>query len=126
MRLVEAENFRQVFPQVVDEIPGPAHAELAKVTQVFANLRRVEIELLSQLLRRDRLDSSGRQLVQATQIDAQTIRRQLRDLFTLHVVDSSVSITLRRLHRKAVDLRLQIPYVIIERDDNGKCQKLAR
>ena len=75
--LIESENLRQMESQIFDEITGAAHAKLAKVTKVFANLRRIQIELLGEVLRRDCLDSRSGQLVQATQVNAQTVRGEL-------------------------------------------------
>ena len=70
MRFVQTKYLRQISAQIFDVIPGTAHAELAKVAQVFSNLRRIEIELFRQVLGRDRFDPGGRQLVQTPQVDA--------------------------------------------------------
>ena len=51
MRPVEPENVREVPLQVINEIANAAHAKLAEVAEVLANLGGVEIELLGQLLR---------------------------------------------------------------------------
>jgi len=50
MRPIEAENFRQMFSQVIDEIADAADSKLAKVPKVLANLRRIQIELLCEFL----------------------------------------------------------------------------
>ena len=74
MRLVETENLRDVFAQVVDVVTDAAHAKLAKVAQVFPDLRGVQIELFGQRLRRDRLDSGGVKRIQATKVNTQAAR----------------------------------------------------
>ena len=51
--------------QVLDVIADAAHAELAEVGEVLADLRRVEVELLGQRLRRDGLDAGRLELVEA-------------------------------------------------------------
>ena len=48
--------------QILDVVADAAHAELAEVREVLANLRGVEMELLGQRLRRDRLDAGGVEL----------------------------------------------------------------
>src|SRR5438552_2101249 len=67
---IEAENLCQMLAQIVHEITCAAHTELAEVTEILANLRGVEIELLGEFLRRDGLNSRRCQLVQAAEIDA--------------------------------------------------------
>ena len=57
---VETEDLPQVPPQLLDVVPDAAHAELAEVRQVLANLRRVQVELLGQRLRRNRADARAR------------------------------------------------------------------
>ena len=47
---VETENLRQMLAEIVHEITYAAHTELAEVTEILANLRRVEIELLGKFL----------------------------------------------------------------------------
>src|SRR2546430_14791333 len=81
---VEAEDLRQMLAEIVQEITYAAHTELAEVTEIRANLRGAEIELLGKFLRGNGLNSRGRQLVQAAEIDAQTVRGQFRDFFSLH------------------------------------------
>ena len=77
MRPVQTENVRQVLLQVIDEITNAAHAKLAEVAEVLANLCGIEIELLRQLLGRNRLDPCARQFVQTAQVNAETVRGQL-------------------------------------------------
>ena len=52
---VEAEDLPQVAPQILDVVADAADAELAEVGQILANLRGVQVELLGERLRRDRL-----------------------------------------------------------------------
>ena len=52
---IEAEDLPQVPAQVLDVVADAADAELAEIREVLANLRGVEVELLGQRLRRDRL-----------------------------------------------------------------------
>ena len=51
--LIEAENLAKVPLQVADVVADAADAELAEVGEVLADLRRVEVELLGERLRRD-------------------------------------------------------------------------
>ena len=74
---IEAEDLAQVALQVLDVIADAADAELAEVGEVLADLRRVEVELLGQRLRRDGLDAGGLELVEAAQVDRQPIGGQL-------------------------------------------------
>ena len=78
---VEAEDLPQVPLQVLDVVADAAHAELAEVGEVLADLRGVEVELLGQRLRRDRLDAGGFELVQAAEVDRQPVGGELGDLF---------------------------------------------
>ena len=59
---IEAENLAQVALQILDVVADAAHAELAEVRQVLADLRGVQMELLGERLRRDRLDAGGLEL----------------------------------------------------------------
>ena len=57
---VEAQDLAQVPAQLLDVVADAAHAELAEVREVLANLRGVQMELLGERLRRDRLDAGRR------------------------------------------------------------------
>ena len=74
---VEAENLPQVPPQLLDVVADAADAELAEIRQVLPDLRRVQVELLGERLRRNRPDARRVERVQAAQIDRQPIGRQL-------------------------------------------------
>src|SRR5690606_10151407 len=78
---VEAEDLAQVAAEVLDVVAHAAHAELAEVRQILADLRGVQLELRRQLLRGDRLHRGGVELRQAAQIDREAVGRELRDLF---------------------------------------------
>src|SRR5262249_2432965 len=67
--LGQTENLHQMLAQILDVIPDAAYAEFAEIGQIFANLRRIEIELISHRLRRDSLPLEHRQFIQAAQID---------------------------------------------------------
>ena len=51
MRFVEPEDLSEVRSQILDVIAGAAHAELAKVPEIFSYLGGIKIELFGQLLR---------------------------------------------------------------------------
>ena len=75
--LVEPENLPQVAAQLLDVVADAADAELAEIGEVLADLRRVEVELLGQRLRRDRPDAGRVERVEAAQVDRQPVGRQL-------------------------------------------------
>ena len=50
---VESENLPQVLLEILDVVTDAADPELAEVREVFANLRRVQMELMRERLRRD-------------------------------------------------------------------------
>jgi hypothetical protein len=77
---VKAQDLTQVTTEVLDVITDSANAEFAEIREVFANLRCVQVKLLRQRLRRDRLRAGGVELVQAPQINGQAVRRQFRHL----------------------------------------------
>src|SRR5437773_12329186 len=104
MRFVQAQDFDEMFAQIVDKVSGAAHPKLAEVTQILSNLRRIKIELLSQFLRRDGLDSGSIQLVEATQVNAESVRGELRDFFSLHNTAALRSITPIAVSRKVKGL----------------------
>ena len=54
---IEAENLAQVTLEIADVVADAADAELAEVRQVLANLRGVQVELLGERLRGNRLDA---------------------------------------------------------------------
>jgi hypothetical protein len=76
MRPVEPEDFRDVLAQFLDKVTHAADAELAKVSEVFSDLRRIKVEFVCEGLRRDRLYPGCRQRVQTAQVNAQAIGRQ--------------------------------------------------
>ena len=63
---VEAEDLSQMPLQILDVVADAAHAELAEVGQVLADLRGVQVELLGERLRRDGLDAGGLELVRGS------------------------------------------------------------
>jgi len=78
--LVETEDLAEVALQVAHVIAHAAPAALTEVGEVLPNLRRVQMELIGQRLRGDRPHACVLEHVQASQIDGQTIRRELRHL----------------------------------------------
>src|SRR5262245_17449666 len=74
---IEAEDALELGLEPRDVVADPAHAELAEVRQVLADLRRVQIEALGQLLRRDGLDAVLFELQQAPGVDRETADRHL-------------------------------------------------
>ena len=77
---VQPEDLAQVALQILDVVADAANAELAEMREVLANLRRIELELRGQLLRRHRVDAAGIQRFEAPQIHRQPGRRELRHL----------------------------------------------
>jgi hypothetical protein len=71
MRAVETEYLRDVIAQVFDVVTDTTNAKLTKVTKIFPDLRGVQIKLLRQRLRRDRLDSRSMKRVEATKVNTQ-------------------------------------------------------
>ena len=78
-RLVEAEDLPEVAPQLLDVVADAADAELAEIREVLADLRRIQVELLGQRLRRDRAHARRIEGVEAAQVDRQPVGRQLGD-----------------------------------------------
>ena len=76
---VEAEDLPQVRAQLLDVVADAADAELAEIGEILANLRGVQVELLGQRLRRDRLHAGLVERVEAAQVDRQAVGGQLRD-----------------------------------------------
>ena len=56
---IEAEDLAQVPLQIADVVADAADAELAEVGEVLADLRGVQVELLGERLRRDRLHAGA-------------------------------------------------------------------
>src|SRR5262249_3237602 len=77
---VEAENLPQVPFEIADVVADAADAELAEIGQVLANLRRVQVELLGERLRRDRAHAGVFERVEAAQVDRQAVGGELGDL----------------------------------------------
>ena len=78
-----------MISEILNEIPRPAYAEFAEIAEVFANLGGVQVELLGKLLRRDCSYSGGGEFIQAAEVNAQAVGRQLGDLFFFHRVRAS-------------------------------------
>ena len=78
---IETEDLAQVPLQIADVVADAADAELAEVREVLADLRGVQVELLGERLRRDRLDAGRLELVEAAQVDRQPVGGELGDLF---------------------------------------------
>ena len=79
-RPIESEDRPQVPLQLLDVVADAADAELAEVRQVLPNLGGVELELLGQRLRGDRLDAGRVERVQAAKVDRQPPGGELGDL----------------------------------------------
>ena len=76
---IEAEDLAQVPAQILDVVADAADAELAEVREVLADLRRVEMELLGERLRRHSPHAGALERGQAAQVDREAVGRQLRD-----------------------------------------------
>ena len=77
---LEAQNLPQMALQILDVVADAAHAELAEIGEVFPDLRRVEMKLLRERLRRHGLHAGRIQRVQAAQIHRQPVGGELGDL----------------------------------------------
>jgi len=77
---VEAEDLTQVAAQLFHVIADAADTELTEVCEVLANLRGVEMELLGQALRGNRLHAGGVELVERAKVDREPVGRQFGDL----------------------------------------------
>jgi hypothetical protein len=77
---IETQDLTQMPPQVFHVIADAADTKFAEVRQVLANLGGVEMELLGQRLRRDRLGSGRVELIQAAQVHRQAVCSQFRHL----------------------------------------------
>ena len=98
---IEAEDLPQVALQVADVVADAAHAELAEVREVLANLRGVQVKLLGERLRRDRPDAGIFERVQAAQVDRQPVGRELGDLIRhLFAADGLDRRFVRRFHKQ--------------------------
>ena len=77
---IEAEDLPQVAAQLLDVVADAADAELAEVREVLPDLRGVEMELLGERLRGDRLHAGGVELVEAPQVHGEPVGGELGDL----------------------------------------------
>src|SRR5262245_7787003 len=77
---IEPEDPLQLSFQAGDVVADAADAELAEVGKVLADLRRVEVEAVRQLLRRHGLDAVFLELQQAPGVHRETTDRHLGDL----------------------------------------------
>ena len=73
---------RKVALQVADVVADAAHAELAEVGEVLADLRGVEVELFGERLRGDRADARGLEHVEAAEVDREAIGGELGNLIS--------------------------------------------
>src|SRR5439155_14066987 len=73
----EAENLSKMPLEIADVVADAADAELAEIREVLPDLRRVEVKLLGEGLRRDRLDAGVFERRETPQIDRQPILCQL-------------------------------------------------
>ena len=71
---------RRCCLQILDVVADAAHAELTEVREVLSNLRRVEVKLLRQRLRRHGLHARRVERVEAPQVHGETVRGELGDL----------------------------------------------
>ena len=92
---IEAEDLAQMPLEIADVVADAADAELAEVGEVLADLRGVQMELLGERLRGDRLDAGVLELVEAAQVDRQAVGGELGDLI-------EALLGLRRLARRFV------------------------
>jgi len=79
--MIEPEDLAQVPAELLDVIADAPDTQLAEIREVLANLRGIEVKLLRQRLRRNRAHTRRVEGAQASQIDGQTIGRQLGDGF---------------------------------------------
>ncbi len=77
---VEAQNLSEVPLQIAHVVADAADAELAEVGEVFADLSRVQVELLGERPRGNRADAGPVEHVQAPQVERQAIGGELGDL----------------------------------------------
>ena len=91
---IEPEDLAQVALQVPDVVADAAHAELAEVGQVLADLRGVQVELLGQRLRRDRPDARAVEHIQAAQVDGQAVGGELGNLVAAWLAGVSAGVRL--------------------------------
>src|SRR4029079_17702779 len=96
---IEPEDLPQVPSQVLHVVADAAHAKLAEVRQILANLRGIQPELLGEPLRRDGQYAGGIELGEAAQVDRQPVRGELGDLLW------AGTWFVRRFHKTAVDCR---------------------
>jgi len=68
---VETKYYSDMIAQILDIVANAANAKLAEVTQVLPDLSRVEIELLSQRLRRDGFDSGAVKRIETAKVNTQ-------------------------------------------------------
>src|SRR5438045_1487836 len=80
---IESENLSQMPLEVANVIADAADAELAEVREVLADLRRVQMELLGQRLRRDRAHAGSFELIEAAEIYREPVGGELGDLIEL-------------------------------------------
>ena len=85
---IEPEDLAQVALQIADVVADAAHAELAEVGEVLADLRGVQVELFGERLGRNRLDAGRLELVQAAQVDREAVGGELGDLIERSVSPS--------------------------------------
>ena len=77
---IEPKDLTQMPTQFLDVVADAANAELTEVRQILANLRRVELKLLGERFRGDRLHARPIERVQAAEVHGQSPGRELRHL----------------------------------------------
>ena len=78
---VEPENLSKMAPQLLDVVPDAADAEFAEIRQVLSDLRRIQVELVGQRLRRHRPYAGAVERIETAQIHGQPVRRQFGNRF---------------------------------------------
>ena len=77
---IEAEDLPEVPAQFLDVVADTADAEFAKIGEVLPDLRGVEMELLGERLRGNRLHASGVEFVETPQVNREPVGSELRHL----------------------------------------------
>src|SRR4030095_12054059 len=74
---IEAENLAQVAAEILNVVADATNAKLTEIRQILSNLGGVEMESFRQRLRRNGFGAGSLELIQAAQVNRQSIRREL-------------------------------------------------